>query len=162
MNIDKTHNTSFKGIVHLRGQAKANDPILRPLIHHLKYHCGNKNVHHSIDVCDINNSIKSVNTVYRSKVKIFDGFGIKWGGGREKTAEYIKELIGRTDALNLTYRIFKNEERKVVILRTEIEYCKGMFDAMIKPDAKVIKEPISFLEGLAVFLAKNKSRKTKK
>lgn len=111
MNINKIQNPSFTGTVHLEGQARANDPILRPLIHHLKYNCGNKNVHHYIDVCDIDNSIQSLSSGFYSKIKEVGGFHVTLGGGREKTAEYVKELIRRTDKIKPLYIIIKNQEK---------------------------------------------------
>lgn len=161
MNVNKTQSFSFKGIVHLEGQAKSDDPILRPLIHHLKYNCGNKDVHHYVDVSDIDNSIQ-LKSVYHSKTRGVGGFSVILDKGKKKTTDYIKELIRKTDSLSLVYKIFKNEENKVVVLRTEIEDCKELLDFMIKPHTTRIKESKSFFEGLAVFLAKNKNRKIKK
>lgn len=102
MNVDKTQNANFSGTVHLVGQAKANDPILRPLIHHLKYNCGNKNTHHYIDVCDIDDSIQSVYSIYNfhkpSEKK--GGYLIHIGGGKDKTIEYITHLINKSKETN--------------------------------------------------------------
>lgn len=160
MNIVKTQNVSFNGTVHLEGQAKSYDPILRPLIHHLKYNCGNKNFHHFIDV-SADNCIQ-LKSVYHSKTRGAGGFSIILDGRKKKNADYVKELIRKTDLLNLVYRVFKNEQNKILDLRRELEDCKRMLGYALKRDAKIAKEPKSFFEGLAVFLAKNKNKKIKK
>lgn len=157
MNIYKTQNTSFKGTVHLLNAARANDPVLRPLIHHLKYNCGNKNIHHYIDVSDTNNTIQSLFSAYYSKTKGAGGFCVTIGGAREKTAEYVKELIRRTYSIHPLYIIVKNQEIKINQLSSELNMCKDLLNITLGNDKKVAKlQPESFLTALSRFLSRKK------
>lgn len=153
MNIAKTQNVAFNGTVHLEGQAKSNDPILRPLIHHLKYNCGSKDIHHYIKVCDADDFIQ-LKSVYHSKTKRVGGFCIILDSGKKKTADYVKELIRKTDSLSLIYKIFKNEEGKIIDLNAEIENCKNLISMVV--DKKIATKQESFFTSLSKFLIRKK------
>lgn len=159
MQINKIQKTNFKGTVHLLNQSRANDPVLRPLIHHLKYNCGNKDIHHYIDVCDIDDSIQYFGSAYYSKVKGVGGFGIHLGGGQVKTPEYVKELIRRTDSIGLVYRIVKNKEKEILNLQSQIKEAVSLVHLAIGKDVKVKSVPKSFLESLSEFLNKKRRHK---
>lgn len=115
MNINKTSNINFKGTVHLEGQARANDPVLRPLIKQLKHHGGHKDVHYYIDVLDADNSIQDIHATYipKQQVNNFGAFHKHLGGGLDKTKENIQKLIQRANESMWYFQEIRNKEKSI-------------------------------------------------
>ena len=59
MDIKRTQNVNFTGTVILKKQALAENPLLRPLIKHLKNHCGGKDITHIIKADELCLSVMS-------------------------------------------------------------------------------------------------------
>lgn len=71
MNIDKTQNVNFKGTVHLLDGVNSQNPVIRPLIHQLKHHCGSDKVVHYVAYYPLGSASKAhcadVTSVYVPK-----------------------------------------------------------------------------------------------
>jgi len=74
--LQGNQNLGFTGTVNIvnlaiKKEARANihagNPVLRPLIKHLKHNCGSKDVHHTINIGDLH---IGVNSSYKSAAKI--------------------------------------------------------------------------------------------
>lgn len=113
MNINRTQSVNFKGIVHLRRMEEAQNPVLRPLIEHLKHHSGSKRVHHFIDINSENNAIEIIESVYITKPIVN---GVKkhsriLGNGSLNEPASIDKLINLIDATKIWFRDIRMQEK---------------------------------------------------
>lgn len=109
MNIQKIQGTSFTGTVNLTQQADAKNPLIRPLINHLKHHCGSKKVNHRIffevnagdgpDIIAVSSTYKGNSKFSRLKAEFLSKINsepikdlIEWANGTKKWEKEINKI----------------------------------------------------------------------
>jgi len=115
MDIKRTQNVNFTGTVILKKQALAENPVLRPLIKHLKNHCGGKDIKHIIKVDKLCISVASSYTPQKpvnGHYKFLKSFDIVSGESDPSiTKENVNQMIDWSKEIPSWVKNIKNLER---------------------------------------------------